>query len=350
MAFSVKNKVSICFLIIAAAFAALAWHKGRQKSVYGTLRVANKLLVAAEPPPMTSPQYEPNSNSRKSQCRFDKVRYFVLFVGHSRTGHTLVSALIDAHPHIVIANEYGLLKRWAAFEKKQRTRNHVFDELYKHSVQDSLQGRGSTKKKEQRFLYSIPGEWAGKCQNYISVIGDKKGLASAHYFVNFTKGKLDDFRLLKNIVGVPFKVFHVIRNPYDNIATQVLRMAGVYYKFKESQKKFDNETFLIYGIKRHFALIGGYANMVDANWKNFEFMDIWFEDFCTDPMKGLQKICTWLEVDCNKSYLKHCVSIVSRTPSRTRQLIKWSPTAKELVEKEMKQYTFLQRYAGTLDS
>ena len=40
---------------------------------------------------------------------FERVESFCLFVGHRRTGHTLVRALLDAHPAMVISHELNAL-------------------------------------------------------------------------------------------------------------------------------------------------------------------------------------------------------------------------------------------------
>jgi hypothetical protein len=41
--------------------------------------------------------------------RYDGIEAFVLFVGYPRSGHTLVAALLDAHPEIVMSIEWGVL-------------------------------------------------------------------------------------------------------------------------------------------------------------------------------------------------------------------------------------------------
>jgi hypothetical protein len=41
---------------------------------------------------------------------FDQVQSYCMFVGHPRSGHTLIGALLDAHPHIVIAHELNALR------------------------------------------------------------------------------------------------------------------------------------------------------------------------------------------------------------------------------------------------
>ena len=51
---------------------------------------------------------------------FDDVRGFVIFVGQPRTGHSLVGALLDAHPNALIAHELDALKYVAAGYVLQR--------------------------------------------------------------------------------------------------------------------------------------------------------------------------------------------------------------------------------------
>ena len=58
--------------------------------------------------------------------------------------------------------------------------------------------------------------------SYIDVIGDKMGGdTSVVYFTDPTKFE-HRLNKLHNIINIPFKVFHVIRNPFDNMATIAL--------------------------------------------------------------------------------------------------------------------------------
>jgi len=45
-----------------------------------------------------------------SESEVDGVEKFVLFIGHSKSGHSIISAMMDAHPNIVIAIEYHVLQ------------------------------------------------------------------------------------------------------------------------------------------------------------------------------------------------------------------------------------------------
>ena len=37
---------------------------------------------------------------------------FFLFIGYNRSRHTLFAPLLDAHPHVVVANDLNILKQW----------------------------------------------------------------------------------------------------------------------------------------------------------------------------------------------------------------------------------------------
>ena len=41
-----------------------------------------------------------------------KSGFFLLFIGYNRSRHTLLAALLDAHPHVVVANDLNILKQW----------------------------------------------------------------------------------------------------------------------------------------------------------------------------------------------------------------------------------------------
>ena len=57
----------------------------------------------------------------------------------------------------------------------------------------------------------------------LQVIGDKKGAGTARNLAN----DLTTLNKLQETVGIPVKFIHVIRNPFDNIATQMLRVLKV---------------------------------------------------------------------------------------------------------------------------
>ena len=228
---------------------------------------------------------------------------------------------------------------------RERTRDHIFKELYEKSRNDSLRGRSSATNDKRLYTYHVPGEFAGECVGgYVNVIGDKKGTGSAHFLQD--QSNLNEVRKLQEVVGVPIKIFHVVRNPYDTISTITLRRQDLYHKAKKLGKAVEpSYESLSKPINVYFEMVDAYESLVRANLPNVEFKDVWSEDMIRDPKSVLRDLCAWLEIECANSYVRHCAKIVARVPSKTRELIKWPPKQKEEVKEAMKKYSFFHRYS-----
>ena len=103
---------------------------------------------------------------------WNDVKYLVLFFGHFRSGTTLIGSLLDAHPNIVMSNEYGPLNRWENWSSKQKTRDYFFQQLYSKSYADS-KGPGTRSPwrhcYHDHYAYAIPDQWQGKFDKTIKV-------------------------------------------------------------------------------------------------------------------------------------------------------------------------------------
>jgi hypothetical protein len=161
--------------------------------------------------------------SPETSCDFtSRVTTLLIFIGYSRSGHTLVASLLDAHPRVAVANEYDLVRQWTNFSSKQKTRRYVFDELFKNSVEQSKIGfRAPTLRRT--FNFRVPHQWNGRCDKYLKVIGDKHGPAA-------TKGLSTSHGLayldaMERHLHVRVRILHVIRHPLDNIATITVRQS-----------------------------------------------------------------------------------------------------------------------------
>ena len=62
------------------------------------------------------------------------------------------------------------------------------------------------------------------CQHFLKVIGDKKGGRTSQILIN--PDKVSILEEIRQVVQVPMKFIHVFRNPFDNIATILLRRDG----------------------------------------------------------------------------------------------------------------------------
>lgn len=116
--------------------------------------------------------------------KYESVDTLLLFVGYPRSRHTLLASLLDAHPHMVLANEKNLfyrLKRGEEYERKE-----MFDMLVKSS-KGFLEhgGKGmvlnGTLENASHFGFWMEGYWQGTYDKYIKVSRKEKSLNRKQY-------------------------------------------------------------------------------------------------------------------------------------------------------------------------
>jgi hypothetical protein len=253
--------------------------------------------------------------------KFNDLHTYCMFVGYQRSGHSLIGALLDAHPDMIIAHELNVLN----FLKKGYSRKQIFHLLLQQSkafYQDGSQWMG--------YSYRVEGQWQGRYRD-LKVIGDKRGGSSI-------KILQDNPELLDKVSSFcsKLRLIHVIRNPYDNIATMVMR------KEQKLNRVFTEEDYLR-KIDHYFDK----SNEINEIKKlNKNLIDIYIEDFVKDPVGHLVEICAFLGVESNEEYIESCAKIVFKQNSKSRHKInKWTPEIIENIKNKINEFEFLQKYS-----
>ena len=334
-----------------------------------------------------------------SKDDINRIEKFVFFVGYPRSGHSIVGSLMDAHPHMVIANEFMLFKSWKYFSDRHeesgeanpfyKKRNYLFNALYLRSYWDTIGGLRNEQNTRKNYTLSMDSLWQGKFDKYISVIGDKSGGGTAICYLKSKSTFARYLEELKMTVKVPIKAVHVIRNPYDQISTCTLyqdyellpeytqvalhesskrvKQGGSKpalvseYKAAMSalQAKGDNGTFdaaKYNGEKKLKKCIQSLVQKASAVVKMAELIgpsnviDVHNADLVNDPKEAIGALCSSLEIPCSPDYLQACADKVFKSISRTRDMLVWSPEMKAKVEEEVIQtYPFFSRYSFETD-
>lgn len=256
---------------------------------------------------------------RASQLK--QVQTYIMFIGYPRSGHSLIGALLDAHPNVIVAHEQNALR----YFRLGFSRMQVFSLLVSNSVRQMRSGRISA-----GYSYSVPNQFQGTYTK-LKVIGDKKGGGS----VNLLKENPNLLRVLEKELGVPVKYIHVYRNPFDNITTwarggnTVLKpITGEDLELAIS-KYFSNAEVILH-LKQNAEI---------------EIIDIKHEEFIGQPKEALKLLVGRIGLNADDSYLESCSSIVFESPKKTRYGVDWPEHLVSLVMQKMGRYPWLADYS-----
>lgn len=274
----------------------------------------------------------------------DAVDGFVFFVGYARSGHSIIASFLDAHPNIVIAHEYALLNRWAhSPELFKGHKDFLFNTLYnssRYSAQAGLrQGAGGLRKKG--YTLEVPGWYQGTYEGGITIIGDKAGGMTAQVYRQNKKRFVKVYQQLCSTSKVPVYAIHVVRNPYDNIATMLLYNEHVKQRVNLTNK-YHNYKGLQRQIKTYFVQVESVLSMIEAGVLND--ITIHHSSFISNPKAVMRRVCKSLSVTCSERYLQMVADRTFTTESHSRHLVEWAPELKNLVQENISKYPLLKGY------
>jgi sulfotransferase family protein len=244
---------------------------------------------------------------------FHQVELYCMFIGYQRSGHSLVGALLDAHPEVVMAHELDSL----GFIRSGFRRSQIYALILANSRSFAAEGRAWT-----GYDYVVPGGAQGTFDR-LRVIGDKRGGST----ITRLQRHPEHLAKLVRVIGDPIRFVHVIRNPYDNITTMAAR----------SQVRLED------AIRNYFRMcrtIQWVKDQIPAG----TVMDLQHEDLIRNPKTTIKKLCGFLGLSARDDYLERCASIVFGAPHRTRSEAPWTSELRSWVEREMSNYPFLGRY------
>lgn len=250
--------------------------------------------------------------ARRLQGDFAGVERFCLFIGHPRSGHSIVGTMLEAHPDAVIAHELDAPPLILAGCDRDR--------LYARIVARSrwFHLRGS----RTNYDYRVPGQWQGRYRT-LRVIGDKRGGA-----VTRALGAHPDLlERTRALTGVPLRLIHVVRDPLDNVAA-IARWHGM---------TLDDAAH------SYFAHCDTLARSTHL-WSPEELLTVKHEDFVGDPDATLRALCAFLELSPEPGWLASCRAVVFPQPTRSGRRVTWPDGLAESIAERASRYAFLASY------
>jgi hypothetical protein len=279
---------------------------GFRERVAGRLRIARRYITSLY-------------KSRQERAWFKDIRTYCMFIGHARSGHSILGALLDAHPNVILPDEVDVLRYVAAgFGREQ-----IYHLLLARSQRQASKGRTKGGRDGNTYSYHVPGQWQGRFDR-IQVVGDSKAGLSTQRLAQ-TPELLE--RLRETMGDARVKIIYVIRNPYDNISTMMLR----------GGRSFES------AIDRYFAnceTIVGIRRIVDPA----DLLLVRQEELINWPKQLLAEICGFLGVEASDDYLSACASILYNSPAKSRYKVEWSSEQIGTVRRNIERFDFLAEY------
>ena len=271
------------------------------------------------PPPRTRPEVaafiaHAAVDGVRNRRTFQGVERFFFMLGYTRSGSTLVGSLLNAHPQMVIAQEIDIFR----FLRPGITRNTLFGMVLVRDRQFAAIDRDY-----HGFDYAVPEGDQGRFTT-LRVLGDKHAGRA-------TRRLRDDphaLERLRSLVGVPIRVLHLVRNPFDNIAS-IAR----------------NRDMPLSSAIAIYRKLGIAVDQTMTRLSTDELFEIRYEDLTADPTARLNEICGFIGVPATTDYLNRCATLIDHGGRRSRDSLYWSAEEIAMVEELIGSRPSLEHYS-----
>lgn len=246
---------------------------------------------------------------------FNDIKNFCLFIGYSRSGHSILGSIIDAHKNAVIGHEVDCLYLF----QKGYSKNQIYSAIVENSKKFNKYKRGWS-----GYSYHIPNSHQGKYTKLI-LLGDKMG----GWLSQEIKNNPQALNQFQKFIKLNFLYIHHFRNPFDNIS----RIALINNKNIIDRNDID---IFFDSVKSNMR----YINSIDKDSVFFSK----HENLIDNPEKSLISLFKFLKLSSDKQLVNQCKNILFPSPSTTRYKIKWSANNIEYCNKLINQYSHLKGY------
>jgi len=134
--------------------------------------------------------------------------------------------------------------------------------------------------------------------------------------------------LLSRLARIAGRVtlLHVIRNPFDNIATMS----------KRSARPLDRAA------DDYFTRCSKVEVMRSGS---VDVIDLRHEELVADPRATVASVCADLDLPFEADYIDACASIVYASPHRSRLEVEWQPALIGSIQRRIDEHAFLAGYS-----
>lgn len=244
--------------------------------------------------------------------RYEAVQVFCNFIGHPRSGHSVVGSILDAHPGAAVSHRLDALR----FLPRSVPAEAVYYRIERNAARFARSGRKLT-----AYAYPVAGQWQGRYDS-LRMVGDQEAK-----WATLRLGA--DPNLLNRAAWrrrPRFRFIHVVRDPFDNITTWAHRSnRGLN---AASRAYFD----LCQRVDRIRAIHGT------------RVLEVHHADLVAGPHRTIAQLFGFVGLPVSDDLVTAGAAVVHRVANRTRETGRWTPELRDSVRRRATGHTYLQRY------
>ncbi|MEM7286256.1 MAG: sulfotransferase [Actinomycetota bacterium] len=250
--------------------------------------------------------------------RFDDVESLCVFIGHVKSGGTMLGSLLDAHPHALVSDEVDLLHQMT----RGFSRAELFHLIERSSQREADKGRITARRLEP-YSFAVPGLAQGQAES-VRVLGDVRGGPTTR-----RAGEQPELldRLAATVAPTPLRYIHAIRDPFDPISATMVRGG------RTPANAIDDYEQQCHRLVRLRAHVGSDA-----------LLTVRYEQFVAAPVLGLERVCRHVGLDAPTDYLDGCAAIIDAGRPGERHMVEWKSADIDRVHDLIERFDFLEGY------
>jgi len=244
------------------------------------------------------------------------------FVGEGRSGHTVIAAILDAHPQVRISEEVKQISKWKRGEYGHR--------------RDAFAAAHECGMGKERKKYTMSDTSQLTHIDPLLVLGDKCGWAA---FTEFRKRDAGPhiFEEFSAFLRQPIKVIHSVRNPFDNIASWFMSPKYKHIWNDDTQRW----SKLCTRYRRYCEAAGAILGELPPE----DILVVYNEDLIGCPDNVISDIFEFLEVPLEYEQLDRYREVLFTSPNEKSKLIEWPKKVLYRVNEIIETHEFLkERY------
>lgn len=256
--------------------------------------------------------------NRADPGRFAAVDTVCLMLGHTKSGGSLLGAMLDAHPDVVFGDEVDVID----LIEGGYTAEELLRVLARSARREAMKGRVTARRLDGGYSLAIAGSEQGRLGRPRVV-----GASRAGPTTRILGDSPDDLAALdRRLAPIRVKFIQIVRAPADSVAAMVLRSGrDPVAAALDHRAQCDRLEMLRALLEPRLATI-------------------YYEDLVAQTVPTLKSILDFLGVGAPPEYLRACSALVDTDRPGESRRVEWPQAALDVMAETAVRFSFLDRY------